>query len=51
MGILFGKTDIDDKDLAVIKEIVIRVCKSIDNVAESMLAIAKAVESKKLRLD
>jgi len=42
--------NIDDKDLQVIKDIVERVCKSIDNIANSMQGIAKAIENKKLEL-
>ena len=42
--------NIDDKDLQVIKDIVERVCKSIDNIANSMQSIAQAIENKKLEL-
>lgn len=51
MGLLFGKVNIDDKDLAVIDVIVGKVCESIDGVAKAMNRIAEVVEKKKLNME
>lgn len=51
MGLLFGKVNIDDKDLKIIEIIVNKLCQSIDNVAKSMSEIAKAIAGKKIKMD
>ena len=51
MGLLFGKVNIDDKDLKVIEAIVEKVCGAIDGVATAMNRIADVVEKKKLRME
>jgi len=50
MGLLFGKVNVDDKDLKMIQVIVATVCKSVDRVAAGLNAIAVAVSKKQLTL-
>lgn len=50
MGLLFGKVNVDDKDLKMIQVIVVEICKAIKEVAAGMKAIAAAIEKKQLTL-